>query len=80
MATRHVIDTHAFLWYLAGSTQLGSVSKAILQDPESELFLRFLSATAATHTFSYSIGRNNFAGASSAYTTIISSRARVSVT
>src|SRR5690349_10970891 len=39
VATRHFVDTHAFLWYLAGSAQLGSAAKAILQDPMSELYL-----------------------------------------
>ena len=39
VATKHFIDTHAFLWHLAGSSQLGAVAKLILQDPESELFL-----------------------------------------
>ena len=38
MATKHFVDTHAFLWYLAGSPQLGSKAKAILQDAASELF------------------------------------------
>jgi PIN domain nuclease of toxin-antitoxin system len=39
VATRHFVDTHAFLWYLAGSAQLGSAAKAILQDPTSELYI-----------------------------------------
>ena len=39
MAVKHVVDTHAFLWYLAGSPQLGSSARSILQDPQSELFL-----------------------------------------
>jgi PIN domain nuclease of toxin-antitoxin system len=37
VAVRHFIDTHALLWHLAGSAQLGSAAKAILQDPASEL-------------------------------------------
>ncbi len=39
VATKHFVDTHTFLWYLAGSAQLGSAAKAILQDPASELFI-----------------------------------------
>ena len=39
MAAKHFVDTHAFLWYLAGSAQLGSRAKSILQDPQCELFL-----------------------------------------
>ena len=39
MATNHFVDTHTFLWYLAGSAQLGSAAKAVLQDPTSELLI-----------------------------------------
>ena len=39
MATRHYVDTHAFLWYIAGNALLGSAARAILQNPASELFL-----------------------------------------
>lgn len=39
MTTKHFIDTHTFLWYLAGNAQLGSAAKAILQDATSELFI-----------------------------------------
>jgi len=36
VAAKHVLDTHAFLWCLAGSAQLGNDAKAVLQDPASE--------------------------------------------
>lgn len=39
VAIKHFVDTHAFLWYLAGSPQLGSAAKSILQDPQCELFI-----------------------------------------
>ena len=39
MATKHFVDTHTLLWYLAGSSQLGSAAKGILQDPTSELYI-----------------------------------------
>lgn len=39
VAARHFVDTHALLWYIAGSPKLGSAAKAILQDPESDLFI-----------------------------------------
>jgi len=39
VAIRHFVDTHTFLWYLAGSAQLGTAAKAVLQDPASELFI-----------------------------------------
>jgi PIN domain nuclease of toxin-antitoxin system len=39
VAARYVVDTHAFLWYLAGSDRLGNAAKAVLQDPAVELYL-----------------------------------------
>ncbi len=39
VTTKHFVDTHSFLWYLAGSAQLGSAAKAVLQDPASALFI-----------------------------------------
>ncbi len=39
METKHFVDTHAFLWYLAGSPLLGENAKAILQEPASALLL-----------------------------------------
>lgn len=39
VGVKRFVDTHTFLWYLAGSAQLGSAAKVVLQDPTSELFL-----------------------------------------
>lgn len=39
MSIRYVIDTHAFLWFLSGSSQLSSKAKAVLDAPKSKLFL-----------------------------------------
>lgn len=39
MTTKHVIDTHALLWFLGGDPRLGSKAKAVLQDPASQLIL-----------------------------------------
>ena|SRR5579871_6320121 len=39
MATKYVIDTHALVWFLAGSSRLGLNAKSVLQDPNSELIL-----------------------------------------
>lgn len=39
MTTRHFLDTHTFLWYLAGSSHLGSAAKAVLQNRASALYL-----------------------------------------
>ena len=39
MPTKHVVDTHAFLWYLAGESQLGGAARAVLEDSESELII-----------------------------------------
>jgi PIN domain nuclease of toxin-antitoxin system len=39
MATKHITDTHALLWFVAGSPLLGANAKAILLEPTSELIL-----------------------------------------
>lgn len=39
MTTKHVVDTHALVWYLEGNQRLGSSAKTILADPSSELVL-----------------------------------------
>ncbi len=39
MAVKHLVDTHALLWFLAGSPQLGGAAKEILQDSASEHYL-----------------------------------------
>lgn len=39
MSTKTVLDTHTFLWSLAGSRRLGGSARSILQDPSSKLVL-----------------------------------------
>jgi PIN domain nuclease of toxin-antitoxin system len=39
VTTTHFVDTHAFLWYLAGTAQLGRNAKRVLEDPASDLFI-----------------------------------------
>ncbi len=36
---KHIVDTHVFLWHLAGSPRLSASAKAVLLDPASELVL-----------------------------------------
>ncbi len=36
---KYVVDTHALIWFLSGSTKLGKAAEAALTDPESELVL-----------------------------------------
>ncbi len=36
---KHVVDTHALLWFLAGSSRLGTGADVILKDPASELVI-----------------------------------------
>jgi PIN domain nuclease of toxin-antitoxin system len=33
---KHVVDTHALLWFLADSPRLGAAANAVLSDPASE--------------------------------------------
>lgn len=39
MTTKHLVDTHALIWYLEGNPRLGAGAKTILADPQSELVL-----------------------------------------
>lgn len=36
---KHIVDAHALLWHIAGSSRLGLAAKAVMQDPASELVL-----------------------------------------
>lgn len=37
MAMRHVVDTHALVWFLEGNPRLGARAKAVLEDVDSAL-------------------------------------------
>jgi PIN domain nuclease of toxin-antitoxin system len=39
MANKHVLDTHALIWYLEGNPKLGAAAQAVMDDPVSELAL-----------------------------------------
>ncbi len=39
MATKHILDAHALIWYLEGNPRLGMNAKLVLDDPQSELVL-----------------------------------------
>jgi PIN domain nuclease of toxin-antitoxin system len=39
MVTKHVLDTHAIIWFLENHQALGQAAKALLSDPASELVL-----------------------------------------
>ena len=39
MATKHVVDTHALVWFLEGNPRLGANAKAILEDADSNLIV-----------------------------------------
>jgi PIN domain nuclease of toxin-antitoxin system len=36
---KHVLDTHALIWFLEGNPQLGKNAQAAIADPANELFL-----------------------------------------
>ncbi len=40
---RYLIDTHALIWFLAGSNRLGSQARAIIERPESDIFISIAS-------------------------------------
>ena len=39
MATKHVVDTHAIVWFLEGNPRLGKNARAILENADSELII-----------------------------------------
>jgi len=47
MATRHVVDTHALVWFLEGNPRLGANAKAVLQDRDSELLVPMVALSEA---------------------------------
>lgn len=49
MAVRFVLDTHALVWYLEGSTRLSSAAKSIMDDPASEMVLPAIALAEAVH-------------------------------
>lgn len=49
MASRLVLDTHALVWYVEGSSRLSSAAKAIMDDPASEMILPAIALAEAVH-------------------------------
>ncbi len=39
MPTKHVVDTHAIVWFLEGNPRLGKKARAILENANSELII-----------------------------------------
>jgi PIN domain nuclease of toxin-antitoxin system len=53
MATKHVVDAHALVWYLEGNPRLGTNAKVILDDPKSELVLPIIALAEACCVVEY---------------------------
>lgn len=47
MATKHVVDAHALIWYLEGNPRLGPNAKTILDDPASALVIPIIALAEA---------------------------------
>ncbi len=47
MATKHVLDTHALVWYLEGNPRLGNEARSIIDNPTSELILPLIALAEA---------------------------------
>jgi PIN domain nuclease of toxin-antitoxin system len=41
---RLLLDTHTFLWFIAGSAELSAIARALIEDPTNESFLSIASA------------------------------------
>ncbi len=49
MARKYILDTHALIWYLAGSARLGNAAKAVMDDPASEMVLPLIALAEAVY-------------------------------
>ena len=47
MALKHVLDTHALIWYLEGNSRLGSAAKEVMDHPASEMILAIIALAEA---------------------------------
>jgi PIN domain nuclease of toxin-antitoxin system len=47
MADKHVLDAHALVWFLVGSPKLGANARAILDAPDSEIYLPLIALAEA---------------------------------
>jgi len=47
MATKHVVDAHALIWYLEGNPRLGANAKTVLDNPASELVMPIIALAEA---------------------------------
>jgi PIN domain nuclease of toxin-antitoxin system len=47
MAIKHVVDTHALVWFLEGNARLGSDARTVLSFPESDLVLPIIALAEA---------------------------------
>jgi PIN domain nuclease of toxin-antitoxin system len=49
MANKYIVDTHALIWYLEKSSQLGIAAKSVLDDHTSELVLPLIALSEAVY-------------------------------
>lgn len=49
MADLHILDTHALIWYLEGSSRLGMQAKQVMQDVKRALRLPTIALAEALH-------------------------------
>ena len=47
MATKHVLDTHALVWYLEGNPRLGKAARAAIEEPDADLVLPIIALAEA---------------------------------
>ena len=47
MAHKHVLDTHALVWYLEGNPRLGQDAKTVMDSPHSEMILPIIALAEA---------------------------------
>ena len=48
MAHKYILDTHALVWYLEGSTRLSNTAKILIDDVNNQLILPFIALAETT--------------------------------
>ena len=69
MATKHVLDTHALVWYLEGNPRLGTKARKAIAAPDSDLVLPMIALAEAA--FIVERGRTSIPDVSALLTSVL---------
>lgn len=69
MASKHVSDTHALIWFLEGNPKLGKAAGQVLSDPRAELVLPTIALAEAIDIVAK--GRTSLPGVNSLFSDVL---------